>query len=98
MSPFASAVVTSVSGTSLPRFTRSSNGLFASSFGCCADSCISGTSACSMEGAFDDVHLLLAREAHEVHGVARDADRQARVLLRMLHRVHQRLPVQHVHV
>ena len=31
MSPVASAVRTSVSGTSLPRLTRSSNGLFASS-------------------------------------------------------------------
>ena len=34
MSPVASAVRTSDSGTPLPRSTRSSNGLFASSAGC----------------------------------------------------------------
>ena len=38
MSPVASAVRTSDSGTSLPRLTRSSNGLFASSGGGCAAS------------------------------------------------------------
>jgi hypothetical protein len=46
----------------------------------------------------DDIHLLLARQPHEVDRVARDADRQARVLLRVVHRVEQRLAVQHVDV
>src|SRR5262245_64534234 len=86
MSPVASAARTSVSGTSLPRLTRSSYGLFASS----------GVSP--MERPVDDVHLLLTRQSHEIHGVARDADRQARILLGMIHRVEQRVAVQHVDV
>src|SRR4029077_304442 len=45
----------------------------------------------SVERAVDHVHLLLARQAYEVHGVARDADREARVLLRVVDRVEQRL-------
>src|SRR6056297_950426 len=44
------------------------------------------------------VELLLARQLDEVDGVARDADRELRVLLRVLHRVEQRLAVQHVDV
>ena len=83
MSPVASAVRTSVSGTSSPRSTRSSNGLFACDGTCDRDSRLSiaarGSSVVRrpVEGAVDDVHLLLARQPHEVHGVARDADRQA---------------------
>src|SRR5262245_25497680 len=94
MSPVASAVRTSASGTSFPRLTRISYGLFAAS-GACADG---GVGACpiatlSVERAVDHVHLLLAGQAHEVHRVARDADGEVRVLLRVVHRVHQRLAV-----
>ena len=38
-----------------------------------------------MEGTVDHVHLLITRKANEVHGISRDADRQARVHLRMIH-------------
>ena len=51
-----------------------------------------------MECSVDDVHLLFAREPHEVHGVAGHSNRQAGILLRMLHRIEQHVPVQHVHV
>ena len=51
-----------------------------------------------MESTVDHIHLLLARQTHEVHGVAGNADRQVRVLLRMVHRVQKRLAVQHIHV
>src|SRR6188474_1730472 len=71
MWPSASAVRTSVSGTSAPKLTRISNGLFASSptFDAPAGA---GSSAISgaVEGAIDDVHLLFAGETHEVDGVA----------------------------
>src|SRR6476620_1818417 len=52
----------------------------------------------AVEGAVDDVQLLFAGEAHEVHRVAGDADGQARVLLRMVHGVDQRVAIEHVHV
>src|SRR5690554_3496956 len=52
----------------------------------------------SVEGAREHVELLLAREAHEVHGVARDPDGQLRVLLGVLHGVQERLTVEHVDV
>src|SRR5262245_10104643 len=94
MSPLSSALCTSVSGMSFARFTRISNGLFASRFACVVASAI----AVSVEGAVDHVHLLLACESHEVDRVARYANREARILLRVLHRVEQRLAVQHVHV
>src|SRR5678815_2878009 len=51
-----------------------------------------------MECPRDDVHLLLTREPHEVDGVARHANRQARVLLRMLHRVDERVAIEDVDV
>src|SRR5436190_377922 len=63
MSPVASAVRTSVSGTPWPRLTRSSNGLAASS---CVCGAVSGMHPSSVEGPVDDVHLLLARQPHEV--------------------------------
>src|SRR5262245_13922582 len=97
MSPVSSAPRTSVSGTSSPRFTRISNGLFAARGVCAAASPATIVSA-SVERAIDHVHLLFAREAHEVHCVARYADREARVLLRMLHRIEQRLAIEHVDV
>ena len=52
----------------------------------------------AVEGAVDDVELLLARQLDEVHRVARHPDRELRILLRMLHRVLQRLAVEHVDV
>src|SRR5688572_807629 len=96
MSPVASAVRTSDSGTPFPRSTRSSYGLVASRDGC-APAPASGT-GCPMEGAVDDIHLLLAGEPHEVDRIARYADRERRVLLRMLHGVNERVAIQHVDV
>src|SRR5215207_1956686 len=99
MCPSASAVRTSVSGTSLPRLTRISNGLLASSPTLGADAAaISSAISGPVERAIDDVHLLLAREAHEIDRVPRHANGQARVFLRVLHRVQQRLALQHVDV
>src|SRR5688572_13303283 len=95
MSPSASAFRTSVSGTCAARSTRSTYGLAAASSSSgtwVAD--ISG----SVEGAVDDVHLLLARQSHEVHGVARHANGEAWILLRMRHCVEQHVAVQHVDV
>src|SRR5215207_7911550 len=94
MSPVASAVRTSVSGTLSPRPTRSSYGLRASSLAGATVSC--SRTARSMESAVDDVHLLLAGESDEVHRVAGHADGEARILLRMIHRVDQRLAIEHV--
>src|SRR5262245_61898175 len=97
MSPVLSAVRTSDSGTFFPRFTRSSYGLFAASE---AASLVlpSAMAWLSVECAIDDVHLLLTSEPDEVDRVARDTDGQRRVLLGMIHRVDQRLAVEHVHV
>src|SRR6185436_9109732 len=96
-SPLASAVRMSDSGTCLPRPTRSSNGLAASS-GVVDTASFSGMAASSVERPVDDVHLLFSREPHEVDGIARDANRQARILLRVLDRIEQGLAIQHVHV
>lgn len=51
-----------------------------------------------VEGAANDLHLLLAREAHEVDGVARDTDGELGVLLGVLHGILQSLAREHVHV
>lgn len=51
-----------------------------------------------MEGARNDLHLLVARELAEVHGVAAHTDGEVRVLLRVFHSVHKHLPVEHVDV
>src|SRR5436190_22391852 len=75
MSPEASAPRTSVSGTLRPRSTRSSNGLCAVSGGSTAVSG-SDTGVGSVEGPRDHVHLLLAREPHEVDRVPGHPDRQ----------------------
>src|SRR6185436_20696323 len=80
MSPLASADRTSASGTSVPRLTRSSNGLFASSGGWVRVS-VSLMTASSVERAVDDVHLLLARQPDEVHRVPGHADGETRILL-----------------
>src|ERR1700747_685520 len=83
ISPRASAVRTSVSGTSLPRSPRRSKGLFASNGTCLVSltsvmgaSCLPSSSA--VEGAVDHVHLLLAGEAHEVHRITRHPDGETR--------------------
>src|SRR6188474_3331572 len=82
MSPVTRAMRASDSDTSRPRLVRSSNGLFAvSGF----STRISGMPAPAMERPVDDFHLLITRQAHEVHGVSGDANRQARILLWMLH-------------
>src|SRR3954471_7861510 len=93
MSPVRSAVRTSDSGTSLPRLTRSSYGLFAASD---IDSWLMARSP--VERSIDYVHLLVAREPDEIDGVAGDANRQARVLLGMIHGIDQRVAIQHVDV
>src|SRR5688572_6778652 len=94
-SPLATAARISDSGTCALRFRRRSNGLLASSG---AGAVTSGMTTSSVKGPVDDVQLLLAREAHEVHRVAGDADGEAQILLRMIHGVEQRVPIQHVHV
>src|SRR6185369_10902070 len=96
MSPEASASRTVCSGRYSASLTRSSKGLFAAS----ETVEVSGTrvSAVAVERAIDDVHLLLATQPHEVHRVPRDPDRQARVLLRVLHGVEQGVAIQDVDV
>src|SRR5579884_1716453 len=83
MSPLASAARTPFSVTSAPRFTRSSNGLFASSVGPAAG----GRSAMqrSMECSIDNVQLLLACQPHKLDSVPGDANGEVRILLRMIH-------------
>src|SRR6516225_1338236 len=103
ISPCARAVRTSVSGTSLPRSTRRSKGLFASNGTRFASlawamSVPSLRSSGAVESAVDDVHLLLAGEPHEVHCVTRYPDGEARIFFRMLHGVEQRLAIEHVDV
>ena len=51
-----------------------------------------------MEGAADNILLLLACEPDEVDGVPRYADRKLRIPLRMLHRVFERFLINHVQV
>src|SRR4051812_24469925 len=96
MSPFASAWRTSSWGTCRPRPTRNSYGL-------CASSAAGGTAwpsgiAASVERPVDDVHLLRAGEADEIDRVPGHADREAWILLRMIHRVEQRVAIEHVDV
>src|SRR6188508_1543957 len=75
ISPDASALRTSESGTFRPRSTRSSYGLFAAS-GVCTTVSSSDTGRPSVERPIDDVHLLLAGEPNEVHRVARHPNRE----------------------
>src|SRR5512145_732153 len=97
MSPVASARRTSDSGTLLPWLTRSWYASFASSTGSFAAT-FSGMAISPVERPIDDIHLLFARQPHEIDRIARHADRQARVLLRVIHRVEQRVAIQHVDV
>src|SRR6476469_8821478 len=92
MSPEASAPRTSVSGTFRPRSTRSSNGLFAVR-GVPAAASGSDTRFGSVERPRDHVHLLLAREPHEVDRIPGHPDRQVGILLRVIHRVHQHVAI-----
>src|SRR5574339_1219624 len=73
MSPVASAVWTSAWDTLVPRLTRSSYGLAASSAVGPA-SIPSSMATASVEGAVDHVQLLLTREPHEIHGIPGHAD------------------------
>src|SRR4029450_7939096 len=72
MSPVASALRTSDSARPAPRLTRSAKGRGASSAGCAAVSG-SDTGGSAVERPIDDVHLLFAREPHEIDGIARHA-------------------------
>src|SRR6478672_10959192 len=88
ISPEASALRTWVSGTFRPRSTRSSNGLFAVS-GVSTARSASDTGVGSVERPRDHVHLLLAREPHEVDRIPGHPDRQVGILLGVIHRVDQ---------
>src|SRR4051812_30738227 len=83
MSPDASALRTSDSGTLRPRFTRSSNGLFAVTG---VSTVVFGSDTCrlSVKCPIDNVHLLLAREPHEVHRISRHSNRKSWIFLRVL--------------
>ena len=94
-SPVLSAVRTSVSGTFSPRRTRISNGTFRLQIDLLAGAL---AISLSVEGAVDHVHLLVAGQPDEIHRITRHADRQARIFLRMVHRVEQGLAVQDVDV
>src|SRR5262245_9205457 len=83
MSPLASAARTSASERFLLRPTRSSKGSFASIEGSGTD-VFSSMMGSAVESPVDDVHLLLACQAHEVHSVPRHANRQAGILLRVI--------------
>src|SRR6266850_2688207 len=97
MSPVASAVFTAFSETPAARFTRSSNGLVASSESCSTLSpralCV-----CSMKGPIDHIHLLCAGKPHKMHRISGNANSQLRVLLGMVHRVDQHFAIQHIHI
>src|SRR3954451_10438990 len=97
-SPVLSALLTSVSAMPSPRCTRISNGDFASSDTVLVASAGAASTSLAMEGAIDHVHLLLASEAHEIDRVAGHADCEARIILRMVHRVEQGFAVQDVDV
>mmetsp|Transcript_27942 Transcript_27942/g.69736 ORF Transcript_27942/g.69736 Transcript_27942/m.69736 type:complete len:303 (-) Transcript_27942:1411-2319(-) len=51
-----------------------------------------------VEGASDDLHLLVARQPVEVHGVTRHTHRQLRVLLWVLDGIEQRVSVEDIDV
>src|SRR5438067_13284943 len=93
ISPVASATRTSASGTAVPRLTRSSNGFFAAS-GVDVTAGVSGMDVASVECSIDDVHLLLAREPHEIDRVARHPNRQVGIFLGVLHCIEEHVAVQ----
>ena len=51
-----------------------------------------------MEGAANYIHLLFPREADKVHRVAGHPDRELRVLLRVFHRVLERVLGENIEV
>src|SRR3954467_12296182 len=59
---------------------------------------LASSSDLAVERAADDVSLLLWRQANEVHGVARHADRELRILVRIFYRVLERLLLDDVQV
>ena len=52
----------------------------------------------TVEGAADDIELLLARQSDKVDRVARDADGELRILVGIFHRVLKRVLVDDVEV
>src|SRR4051794_1681047 len=96
MSPVRNAERTSVSGTASPSFTRISKGLFASSeTGLAAASTIMSG---AVERAVDHIHLLVARQPHEIDRISRHANGERRIFVRMLDGIDQRLAIKDVHV
>src|SRR4030095_15412687 len=95
-SPVFNALRTSVSGTCSPSLTRISNGEAASNVTVFSGVWLAISFA--VERAVDDIHLLLAGQPHEIDRIAGHADRQAGIFFRMIHRVEQRVAVQHVDV
>src|SRR5690349_13505787 len=55
-------------------------------------------SGCAVEGTIDDVHLLLASETDEVHGVAGDTDRKLWIFFRVIHGIEQRGFVENIDI
>lgn len=51
-----------------------------------------------VEGARDDLELMLTAELDEVHRIARDSDGELRVVLWVLHSILEHLSVEHVHI
>src|SRR5205823_2914828 len=97
ISPEARICCTAVSRTLWLLSTRRTNGFGASSgvFSACA---VSGMWAAPVESSVDDVHLLFARQTHEIDCVAGDANGQMRIFFWMLHCIQQHVAIQHVHV
>src|SRR5271154_802842 len=95
MSPLASAERTSVSGTFSPRCTRRTKGLLASNE---TGFKVSGMTGAPMESSINHIHLLLARQAHEVHRVSRDANGKVRVLRGIIHCFQQRFTIENIDV
>lgn len=59
---------------------------------------ILGKSNCLVEGTGDNLLLLLKRQLVEGHGVARDADGERRIFLRVVHRIDESLAVEHIDI
>lgn len=53
---------------------------------------------CFMECSADDVCLLFRRKFNEVNCIAGHTDRKLRIILRMLLRIKQRIPVQNIDI
>lgn len=51
-----------------------------------------------MEGAINNIELLFAREFSEIHGVARNADRQLWVFLWVIHGIEQDVFLENVDI